>query len=311
MAQHHWQRHIACSSAIGLGFTLLLGNLFMAAEPNPTVAQQVEQAFTAVRNNDLSQLSPLEKLGPALPPALLPYLQDANENVRREALALAAVIGGDAAIPLLAQGLRDPAGDNAERAASGLYSRCDPQQVAANKAAQDAILASIAAGQPAAATLLLAGYLPVESARLVLEQFLAQPASQSLVRLEPAAGPIAARIAAQVALARLGDKNAMVAIADLTENASVAQWQFLLAAIRDINAPRMLHALKRGLTDERETAAGIPSHAGPRRRVCDEATNALAERLNLKTTFALTTTQRYTPEQRTEVRRLIDETIPK
>jgi hypothetical protein len=131
------------------------------------------------------------------------------------------------------------------------------------------------------------------------------------VRLAAAEGPVPARVAAQVALARLGDKNAMGAIGELTERASVAEWRFLLAAIRDINAPRMLHALKRGLADERETSAGLPSHAGPRRRVCDETVNALVERLNLKTSFALTTMQRYGAEQLAEVRRLVDESIPK
>jgi hypothetical protein len=97
----------------------------------------------------------------------------------------------------------------------------------------------------------------------------------------------------------------------MIERASVAEWQFLLAVIDDINAPRILHALKRGLTDERETSAGVPSHAGPRRRVCDETANALAMRLRLKTSFPLNTTQRYTAEQLAEVRRLVDESIPK
>jgi HEAT repeat protein len=283
----------------------------MAVEPDTAVARQVEQALDAVRKGDLSKLSPLEKLGPALAPALARYVKDGDENVRREAIALAAAVGGDAALPLLAQGLSDTAGDNAERASSGLYARFEPEKVAANAAAREAILASIASGEPAAATLLLAGYLPHDVAKPLLERFLDRPAADAPVRLESADGPVSARVAGQLALARLGDKNAMAAIGALTEQASVAEWQFLLAAIRDINAPRMLHALKRGLADERETSAGVPSHAGPRRRVCDETANALVERLSLKTSFALTTTQRYTAEQLAEVRRLVDETIPK
>jgi HEAT repeat protein len=292
--------------------TITTGPRTMAADPKLTgeAAAQVTKAFDAVRGGDLSQLSGLEKLGPPLVPALAAYVSDADESVRREAVALLSVVAGDAAIGLLAIAMNDSSPEVAERAASALYDRFDPERVLANGDAAKSIIANIAKGQPAAATLLLAGYLPVESATPALEKFLERPGSDYQAALSAGASPVTARLPARLALARLGDKAAMHDVAILTERASVDEWQFLFAAIRDINAPRMLHAIKRALDDMRETSAGIPSHADPKRRVCDEAASALATRLNLKTSFPLTAVQRYTLEQLAEVRRLIDETIP-
>lgn len=306
----------AWQAAVGACFLTLtsIGHHAMATEPTPAagaVADQVAKAFAAVRSGDLSQVSSLEKLGPALAPALATYIADADENVRREAVSLLSVVGGEAAVPLLARALSDASADVAERASLALYERFDPDQVAANPEAAKALLGSIAAGQPTAATLVLAGYLPGEARQQTLRRFIENPSSNYETSLHAGSSPVSARLPAQLALARLGDKEAMRSVAELTERAPVAEWQFLLAAIRDINAPRMLHALKRALDDQRETTAGLPSHTGPKRRVCDEAANALATRLKLKTSFPLTTTQRYSSEQLAEVRRLIDETIPK
>jgi HEAT repeat protein len=284
----------------------------MAADPNLTdeAAAQVSKAFDAARGGDLSQLSGLEKLGPPLAPALAAYVSDADESVRREAVALLSVVRGDTAIGLLAKAINDSSPEVAERAANALYERFDPDRVAGNADAAKALIDNIAKGQPAAATLVLAGYLPAESARPGLEVFLRQPGSDYQTALSSGANPVKARLPARIALARLGDKIAMRDVANLTDQASVEEWQFLFAVIRDINAPRMLHAIKRALDDTRETSAGIPSHAGPKRRVCDEAASALAARLNLKTSFPPTAVQRYTAEQLAEVHRLIDETIP-
>jgi HEAT repeat protein len=274
-------------------------------------AHQVAKAFAAVKSGDLSQLSSLEKLGPAAVPALVPLVADANEDVRREAVALLALVGGEAAVTPLARALSDSSTEVSERAALALYERFDPDQVAANPEAAKAIRASIAGSRPVAATLVLAGYLPGDATKEALRRFLEQPGSNYETSMQSGSNPVSARLPAQLALARLGDVEAMRSVAELTERAPVAEWQFLLAAIRDINAPRVLHALKRALDDPRETAAGVPSHAGPKRRVCDEAVNALASRLKLKTSFPLTVAQRYSLDQLAEVRRLIDEMLPK
>jgi HEAT repeat protein len=309
--QQAWRAAAVGAFLLTLIFT---GHHAMATEPTPAagaVADQVAKAFAAVRSGDLSQVSSLEKLGPNLVPALATYMADADENVRREAVSLLSVVGGEAAVPLLARAVSDSSAEVAERASLALYERFDPDQVAANAEAAKAVLGSIAAGQPTAATLVLAGYLPGEATQQALREFLDRPASNYETRLFAGSSPISARLPAQLALARLGGKEAMRSVAELTERAPVAEWQFLLAAIRDINAPRLLHAVKRALDDPRETSAGIPSHAGPKRRVCDEAANALVNRLKLKTSFALSTTLRYSPEQLAEVRRLIDEMLPK
>lgn len=314
MTRTVWLWHIAALGLCLLSSPNPTGHGAMANEQNPAtgaVAEQVAKAFAAVKRGDLSQLSSLEKLGSSAVPALAPLVADPDENVRREAVALLAVVGGESAVPPLSRALSDSSTDVAERAALALYERFDPDQVVANSDAAKATLASIAAGRPTAATLLLAGYLPGEATKQSLRRFLEQPGSNYETTLLSGSSPVSARLPAQLALARLGDVEAMRSVAELTERAPVAEWQLLFSAIRDINAPLMLHALKRALDDQRETAAGIPSHAGPKRRVCDEAVNALTNRLKLKTSFPLTTTQRYSPDQLAEVRRLIDEMLPK
>jgi HEAT repeat protein len=293
--------------------SIFIGHSTMAAKPTPSevTSDQVARVFDAVRAGDLSSLEALEKAGPALTPWLKPYVVDANENVRRETVSLLSVIGGEAAIPLLATALTDSSAEVSERAAFAFYEHFDPDDVVANGEAAKSILTSINAGRPVAATLVLAGYIQREATQAALRKFIESPESDYLTSLRSDASPVSARLAAHLALARLGDRQAMSMIAHSIENADVDQWLFLLGAVRDINAPRILHALKSALDDERETSAGIPSHAAPKRRICDEAVNALVERLELKTSFSLSTTARYTQQQRAEVRRLIDELLPK
>ncbi len=286
----------------------------MAIDPIPTTNTMVEQianAFTSVRNGDLSKLSNLVEIGPSLVTMLAPYLVDSDENVRREAVSLLSLIGGTDAIPLLAQAVSDLSTDVSERASMALYERFDPDQVAANADVIRAVLGSINAGNPAGATLVLAGYMPGAKTEEALRMFLKRPESRKPTIFLADSNPVTAYLPALLALARLGDKDSMSEMASRAERADVDEWLFLLAAIRDVNAPRILHAIKSALDDTRETAAGIPSHASPKRRICDEALNALVKRLGLKSSFSISTTQRYSPQELAEVRRLIDEFLPK
>ncbi len=286
----------------------------MAIDPIPTTSSTVEQiasAFASVRNGDLSKLSDLVKIGPPLATLLAPYLVDSDENVRREVVSLLSLVGGNDAIPLLAKAVSDVSMDVSERASLALYERFDPDQVAANTDAARAILGSINAGNPAGTTLVLAGYIPGAKTEEALRKFLKLPESREPIQFLSDSNPVTAQLPALLALARLGDKDSMSEVAKRAEHADGDEWLFLLAAIRDVNAPRILHAIKEALDDPRETSVGVPSHAAPKRRVCDEALNALVERLSLKPSFPISTAQRYSPQELAEARRLIDEFLPK
>ena len=102
---------------------------------------QVRQAFDAVRKSDLSQVSELEKSGAAVVALLGPYLDDAHEAVRREAVALLATVGGDESLELLAKALADRSADVRERAATALYEKYDVATLAENAAVGRAVAA--------------------------------------------------------------------------------------------------------------------------------------------------------------------------
>jgi HEAT repeat protein len=123
MTRADWPRHIAALSVCLLSFTNHTGYGVMANDPTSAAdaADKVAKAFAAVRSGDLSQLSSLEKLGPAAVSALVPLVADTDENVRREAVALLALVGGEAAVTPLSRALSDASTDVAERAALALY----------------------------------------------------------------------------------------------------------------------------------------------------------------------------------------------
>ena len=55
---------------------------------NQTISERVDQAFAAMRSGDLAPSSGLEDAGPGIIPAVVPYLHDDNEDVRRHAVTL-------------------------------------------------------------------------------------------------------------------------------------------------------------------------------------------------------------------------------
>jgi hypothetical protein len=273
------------------------------------LGERVQRAFEAVRQGDLGPVSALQQEGPAAVPFLSAYVQDASEAVRREAVSLLS-FGGVPALPLLAPALADPSADIRERAAQAMYRRYDPPQVAAHAPAGPALRACAASGDPAAAALLLLAYFPGPETERVLraEVDRAPPLSTKLYQWS---APVPTALPARVALSRLGDNEARSALwQQAAAETGLAPLVFLLAALREVDEPKILHALKRALDDERETGSGAPVGVEPARRLCDDAVNAFVRRLGLPVSFPLSDARRYSPAEIAEVRRRIDEAIP-
>lgn len=131
----------------------------MNEQPASGIADQTKVAFEHVRRGDLGPVSSLQTSGAAVIPFVAPYLQDTFEDVRREAVSLLGVIGTKAALPLLARALEDRSADIQDRAASALYERFTPDELAGNAAIGDALRAAVGRGNTAAsARLLLVNY---------------------------------------------------------------------------------------------------------------------------------------------------------
>src|SRR6266542_3175660 len=274
------------------------------------LAERVQRAFQAVREKDLGPVSGLQALGLAVVPLLPPYLEDASEDVRREAVSLLAVSDGEGALPLLVRALADTSPDIRERAALALYERYEPAQLAAHAGACKALAALAAGDNPSAAALLLLGYCPGPETERVLRTVAAQTPAPP-VRLFPWSAPVVASLPARVALARLGDREAQLALAQAVAGDTPAELEFLLAALREIEAPTVLRALTGVLADTRKAATVAHSGAVPQHRLCDVAVNAFVRRFSLKIGFELSEVLPYSVDQLDDVRRRVDAAIPR
>lgn len=295
-------------SAVMLTVNPFDGNVVMA-EQTMKIEQQVEQAFQAARRGEFDRIGQLPALGPDVARFLSPYLRDAQVEIRREAVAVLAAVGGAAALTALVDALGDADADIRERAARALYANYPPTALTHHKTAGSALRASLSAGNRTAACLLLLGYFPdaanAAALRATLQEFGAEH-----TKLTDSAPLVSVTLPAQVALSQLGDSAAREDLLRAIPRTSVAETEFLLSVLRDIDSPTVLHAIKNMLGDGREIASGVPSGAGPRRRVQDAAVNALVDRLQLKVSFDLTDSRRYSDEQIAQTRALIDKSLP-
>jgi HEAT repeat protein len=280
-----------------------------ATGSNNELASRVEKAFAAARQGDFGPSSDLVSLGPAVVPLLEPFLGDPSEDVRRQAVDLLKAMPGAAAIPLLAKALADPSEDIRDRASLQLYANYKPEQLAAGTMLGAALRQSIEAGNDSAAAVLLLGYFPSTEAVRTLENLLSRT-GDSRTELFAWSPVVPVALAANVSLSRLGNRKARASLLKEIESSGLAELQFLLAVIREIDAPEALHALKRTLGDTRGIGGGAPAGAQTGRRLCDAAVDAFIGRLGLKVNFSTSASSLYSEPQIESVRRAINSAVP-
>jgi len=121
-----------------------------------------------------------------------------------------------------------------------------------------------------------------------------------MVKLVTTSKPVPAIFAARVALARLGDPGAIVALRTAFQTPSLDEALFLLAALRDIEDPDSLAAALKLLDDNTRQAPGPDSHST--RALRNVALEALVERFHLKPSFQIDPAHKYTLAEIDEVR---------
>ena len=121
------------------------------------VAVRVKDAFQIARTSgNFGPSSDLQDLGAAIIPFLAPYLEDSNEDIRRQVVALLKVVGNEAALSLLVKALADPVLDIQQRAALTLYTSYEPMVISSQvPLAGAALQKSVNAGNNSVAALLL------------------------------------------------------------------------------------------------------------------------------------------------------------
>jgi hypothetical protein len=282
----------------------------MANQDQHALAQRVEAAFQAARAGDFGPSSKLQDAGEAVVPLLKPFVTDANEAIRRQAVDLAGVLDGEAALPLLATALTDSSADIRQRAAGHLYEHQDPVRVAGHTELAQALQHYLTLESDAAAAVLLLSYFPDAATQAALQRVRANAAA-ALTKLRPWLPVVPLALPVDMALSRLGESEARRALLQRIADGRLEELQFLLEAIREIDAPAVLHALTATLADEREISSGVPSGAEPRRRLADLAVNAFVKHLRLQVNFELADEKRFSQAEIDQVKARINETLPR
>jgi hypothetical protein len=231
-------------------------------------------------------------LGAAFAPAPAPRQKPA-EKTRLERVIQWTAKAGPAECKQLAGVLVDDSFDLRCRAASALYWKCD-RAMAADLGRL--LCRSLELGNAEAGAVLLLGYSKPDIATGCLRRLSARP---EMVKLEASSRPVPIKLAVTVALARLGDREAVVQLRQAFHSPDLAATLFLLGVVRDIEDRQALREAVKLLEDGRE-CPGVLSHAT--RSVRDVALEALANRLSLRTSFNLEPGKRYEAGEIAEVR---------
>ncbi|MDQ5908935.1 MAG: repeat protein [Pseudomonadota bacterium] len=295
-----------------LGMTLLLTlQPFRGLAMNDDIAAQVNAAFTAARQDNYELISQLAEQGASVLPYLKPWLQDEHEMLRLQAVALLTTSTDPAAIPLLALALRDPLQDIRGRAALALYEQHDPLKLAERPEVGAALRASVDQGNDAAAAILLLGYFPGD-ASLKTVQALNERAGDAQTELATWAPVVPVRLPVAVSLSRLGDRAGRLTLLQTSADGSLAEREFLLSVLRELDSPEVLHALATGtLNDVSEIGGGVPSGIQPQRRLCDLAVVSFVKRLNLPVNFMVNDQRQFTPAEINAVRQEMVNRLPR
>ena len=251
---------------------------------------QVIKVFNKVKNGDTSEVSELIKLDDDIVPDVAVYLQADSEDVRREAVSLLGVLGGEQACTAILTTLTDSSADIRQRSARILY-RCDHTVLMKNDATSMQLGKSIKMGNTAAAAMLLLANFPDAESKAILVDMTKKDQKVKLLDWMP---PVSSSLVASVSLTRMKSEVGKKYLIDSIKSGSINDLLFILNIMPDIDDMDVLQFLTKLLSDKREISQGIPSGATPKRRLCDLAVNAFAKKLNLDYGFKLSQEKRYT-----------------
>lgn len=189
--------------------------------------------------------------------------------------------------------LLSPDPDHAARAANALYSHGLSAETFADPEAAHALAQSVTAGNRTAASILLLGYAP--STAPLLHKLIREHGGDA-VKLQSWSRIVPLRVAASVALSRLGDSIARRSLLENAESYPQNVRVFLLDVLPYLDAPEVLHAVSNYLRDASAIPEGVPSGAA-QRRLCDHAVDAFIDRFRFPVSFPRNPGGRYKPEE--------------
>lgn len=296
---------------LGLGWVGLPSLGGIAMTQSDSLDTRVAQAFERARAGDFEQVSQLANAGAGVIPHLQAYVGDGDEMLRLQAVSLLATFDDARALPLLKQALADPLQDIRARAALALYEHFDPPQLAKDESFGKALRGSLDQGNDAAAAILLLAWFPNEESRSSILA-LRERAGEGLSELHSWTPAVRTSLVGNVALSRIGDRDARLSLLERIGAGDLKELSFLLSVLREIDSPEVTHALaKATLADEREVQDGVPSGAEPELRLCDLAVVAFSKDLGLEMKFPVDEPRRFTAAEIEAVRQALRESLPR
>ncbi|MEO7253240.1 MAG: hypothetical protein ABIZ64_03250 [Casimicrobium sp.] len=191
--------------------------------------------------------------------------------------------------------------DDASRAADAILKESLESGTAPVAPVYDAVATCVERGFRSASLVLLLGYF--DQGKRLLQQ-LSNDFGNETVKIESSSRPVELRLAATLALARIGDPGAEKTITDGLTKMDSAHRVFMLDVLPYVQSPQLLSALAALLADVSEIPEGVPSGA-QQRRVCDHALEAFVHRNRLAPSFVLEPGGQYSVAQLAEVRELL------
>lgn len=292
-----------------------------SAVESQDITLQVKEAFDQVRKTgETARLTQLENFGEKLISYLEPYLNDANTNVRTEAVNSALKIGGEKALDFAVLALKNPRPQVQRITAMSIhfyyseyikylrnekpsilsdytrYKSFSPENISVNRQLGDALRRIVETGNSNIETIFLLANFPGSETEAALENsFKRKNYARSLrIRDEKA-------LATEITLARLANQEAIKYLSKQTNTQNIETLKFLLKNITEINSPEILLALSKTLENKTYIEGNLSSVQIVRkfrlpkgshvdtipRRLCDLAVESFVKKLNLETSFKL------------------------
>ncbi|MEM8665444.1 MAG: HEAT repeat domain-containing protein [Pseudomonadota bacterium] len=269
-----------------------------AVTGNPIDTHSLTAAFDALKGGDTGPLATLPAPTVAAIPAIRTALSDDSEAVRREAVTLLSLIEDPEAAPALAQATLDASTDVAARAATALYV-LGPDAMASDPAVAEELRRAVDGGLTAGAAVLMLAHVPTpaQSASIATLRTLRATRGDMHAEVFSASPVVPAAMMADVALTKLGEADAHARLLDAIRSGDLNTLEFLLSALREIEAADLLEALAAAtLSDHRPVDGDVVSSAGSTVRLADVAAVRFAARFGLPVAVGERATERLSDE---------------
>jgi len=246
--------------------------------------QQVERAINGVRKGDYQFYDELvSKDAKNLLPYLTSYVRDSNPDVKIAIIDCARRVQNKESITLLISMLADKDADVSERVASAIFSDFKPALLctANTEILINNLQSHLQINENSGISIILLAQCKKDKAIIkYLNKYRVEHKDFS-TRIELWHPKASLSVSCDIALAELGDADAMKRYQNTLKNGKVENLIYTLYSVRWISRKEMLFGLLQMLRDNRNALPGGPSGTNVYQRICDISLENLLARANI------------------------------